>query len=130
MGFMLSHRLKIFGAKPPALAALKVLIVKKRARALGFREPAYILGLRGYVVGDNTRRRWVIIRCYPQAIVGDNTMLSTMVGNNTMLSTAFSSSYPQDFRGQKNSFQRYLCWFILFFRSVKFLWPWPLRFAQ
>lgn len=62
---------------PLALGALKILKVKKRARALRFTKPAQLLALRAVRVGDSTNGLWVIAQLYSQENVGDSTTLST-----------------------------------------------------
>lgn len=57
--------------------ALKTLIVKERARALRFSEPALLLALRAVRVGDTTNAAWVIYRINSQTNVGDITSPST-----------------------------------------------------
>ena len=59
------HRLRGCPVLPPKLGkcagfALKILKELKDARVLGFSEAAYLLGCAGGLVGDITKRRWVI----------------------------------------------------------------------
>ena len=63
--------------KQAASGTLKILIVKKRARALRFRKPAPLLGLLGDSVGETPCRRWVKHRVHPQKKVGETPCPST-----------------------------------------------------